>query len=71
MLRTVLDEDWIGLPVWARNLAYRLACLQKPDDPSLLREAAADLLAFGPDWDHIATELKNQAEELERSGRTN
>jgi len=45
MLRTVLDEDWIGLPLWARNLAYRLACLQKPDDPSLLREAAADLLA--------------------------
>lgn len=38
---------------WARNLAYRLACLQRPDDPRLLREAAADLLCFGPDWENV------------------
>ncbi|MGV4891357.1 hypothetical protein ACSR0Z_33185 [Streptomyces viridosporus] len=49
MLRDVLAEDWTALPPWARNLAYRLACLQRPDDPQLLREAAADLLSFGPD----------------------
>ncbi|MFE6806969.1 hypothetical protein ACFVEN_35750 [Streptomyces sp. NPDC057681] len=34
----------MAMPVWARNLAFRLACLQRPDDPELLREAAADLL---------------------------
>lgn len=64
-LRQVLSDDWMGLPVWARNLAYRLACLQRPDDPGLLREAAADLLSFGPDWDDIAEELKARAARLE------
>lgn len=39
-LRGALAEDWMAMPVWARNLAYRLACLQRPDDPGLLREAA-------------------------------
>lgn len=53
MLRDVLAEDWTALPPWARNLAYRLACLQRPDDPRLLREAAADLLCFGPDWENV------------------
>ncbi|MEV6175865.1 hypothetical protein ACIHAR_06670 [Streptomyces sp. NPDC052016] len=65
MLRDVLAEDWMGLPPWARNLAYRLACLQRPDDPGLLREAAADLLSFGPDWDTFAEDLKRRAAELE------
>ncbi|MFE0450941.1 hypothetical protein ACFW2D_06570 [Streptomyces sp. NPDC058914] len=65
MLRDVLAEDWMGLPPWARNLAYRLACLQRPDDPGLLREAAADLLSFGPDWDIFAVDLKRRAAELE------
>ncbi|MFI7299916.1 hypothetical protein [Streptomyces sp. NPDC050121] len=65
MLRDVLAEDWMALPPWARNLAYRLACLQRPDDPRLLREAAADLLSFGPDWDAFAEDLKNRAAELE------
>ncbi|MFJ3593317.1 hypothetical protein ACIQUY_31060 [Streptomyces sp. NPDC090231] len=37
MLRELLAEDWMALPPWARNLAYRLACLQRPDDPPLLR----------------------------------
>ena len=64
-LRQVLSDDWMGLPVWARNLAYRLACLQRPDDPGLLREAAADLLSFGPDWDDIAEELKARSARLE------
>ncbi|MBL3669347.1 hypothetical protein JL475_25850 [Streptomyces sp. M2CJ-2] len=65
MLRGVLAEDWTALPPWARNLAYRLACLQRPDDPQLLREAAADLLSFGPDWDAFAQDLKRRAAELE------
>lgn len=65
MLRDVLAEDWMALPPWARNLAYRLACLQRPDDPQLLREAAADLLSFGPDWDAFARDLKRRAAELE------
>lgn len=65
MLRDVLAEDWTALPPWARNLAYRLACLQRPDDPHLLREAAADLLSFGPDWDTFAGYLKRRAAELE------
>jgi hypothetical protein len=55
MLHQVLTEDWIGFPVWARNLSYRLACLQRPDDAALRREAAADLRSFGPDWDDLAT----------------
>ncbi|MFR9757593.1 hypothetical protein [Streptomyces sp. TR06-5] len=65
MLREVLSEDWMGLPPWARNLAYRLACLQRPDDSELLREAAADLLCFGPDWDDVADQLKERAAQLD------
>ncbi|MDX3312059.1 hypothetical protein ACWGH3_32495 [Streptomyces sp. NPDC054884] len=65
MLRDVLTEDWMALPPWARNLAYRLACLQRPDDPLLLREAAADLLSFGPDWDTYAEDLRRRAAELD------
>ncbi len=64
MLRDVLTEDWTALPPWARNLAYRPACLQRPDDPQLLREAAADLLSFGPDWDTFAHDLNRRAAEL-------
>ncbi|MFF4838778.1 hypothetical protein [Streptomyces collinus] len=65
MLREALAEDWMALPVWARNLAYRLACLQRPDDPDLLRAAAADLLSFGPDWDDFAEDLKARVAQLE------
>ncbi|WP_233565192.1 hypothetical protein [Micromonospora musae] len=65
MLETVLDDDYAGLPIWARNLAYRLACLQRPNDSSLLREAAADLFNHGPDWDRIAAELRKRADAAE------
>lgn len=65
MLRGVLAEDRTALPPRARNLAYRLACLRPPDDPRLLREAAADLLCFGPDRDTFAQDLKSRAAELE------
>ncbi|MEU5725911.1 hypothetical protein [Micromonospora sp. NPDC047738] len=67
VLHTVIDENWIGLPVWARNLAYRMACLQRPDDVALLREAATDLRNFGPDWNEIAAALKERAESLEKN----
>ena len=52
------------LPVWVRNLAYRLVLLQRPDDPELLREAAQSLWMHGPDWDAIAAELQRRADEL-------
>ncbi|MFE2111505.1 hypothetical protein ACFXAF_37365 [Kitasatospora sp. NPDC059463] len=65
VLRGVLREDILGIPVWARNLAYRLACLQRPDDPDLLREAAADILFVGPDWDDQAEAMMEQAARLE------
>ncbi|OKI84561.1 hypothetical protein [Micromonospora sp. CB01531] len=67
VLHTVIDENWIGLPVWARNLAYRIACLQRPDDVALLREAATDLRNFGPDWNDIASAMKERAESLEKN----
>jgi hypothetical protein len=58
----------MALPPWARNLAYRLAVLQRPDDPQLLREAAAGLLSFGPDRDTFAEDLTSRATELDRTG---
>ncbi|MEV6975584.1 hypothetical protein [Kitasatospora sp. NPDC093806] len=65
VLQDVLREDPLAIPVWARNLAYRLACLQRPDDPTLLRDAAYDLLRFGPDWDTHARAMLARAEQLE------
>ncbi|MET8352943.1 MULTISPECIES: hypothetical protein [unclassified Micromonospora] len=70
MLKVMLEEDWMGLPVWARNLAFRLACLQRPADVELLRVAANDLHAFGPDWDDIAAELHRRAGRLEAGQET-
>jgi hypothetical protein len=52
-------------PAWVRNLAYRLACLQEPNNSSLLRKAAADLRFAGPDWDNDADELMRRAQSLE------
>ncbi|MEV5828649.1 hypothetical protein AB0L25_24120 [Spirillospora sp. NPDC052242] len=52
------------LPVWVRNLAYRLALLQRPDDSALLRRAADNLRLHGPDWDDIAADLTRRAEAL-------
>ncbi|UQX03054.1 hypothetical protein [Streptomyces sp. RerS4] len=67
MLRTLKAENFIGLPSWARNLAYRIVCLQRPDDAVVLREAADDLLAFG-DWDEIAEGLQAEADRLDPPG---
>lgn len=63
-LQHVLAENWMGLPAWARNLAFRLLCLQQPDDPEVLGQAGADLLSFGPDWDEIAEALLARSEAL-------
>ncbi|MCP2259967.1 hypothetical protein LX15_003678 [Streptoalloteichus tenebrarius] len=63
-------EKGYRFPVWVRNLAYRLACLQRPDDPDLLREAAADLLLFGPDWDDIAQAMTAKADRIDPEGKT-
>lgn len=65
VLRAGREYDWLLLPVWAMNLAFRLACLQRPDDPVLLREASVALLMVGPDWDEHAEELKRRADLLE------
>lgn len=67
MLRELTPHLADGLlPVWVRNLAYRLAVLQRPDDAALIREAAQSLWMHGPDWDDIATDLERRAEGSER-----
>ncbi|WP_199247056.1 hypothetical protein [[Phormidium] sp. ETS-05] len=53
------------MPVWARNLAFRLACLQAPQNHEIRRRAAADLRCFGPDWDDEAERLEREADRLE------
>ncbi|MFJ5926763.1 hypothetical protein ACIQF6_29615 [Kitasatospora sp. NPDC092948] len=66
MLRELSPQLVDGnLPVWIRNLAYRLVLLQRPDEPDLLREASQSLLCHGPDWDDIAGGLMRRAEVLE------
>jgi hypothetical protein len=67
-IRSMIEEfvvDVGPLPVWARNLAYRLICLQCPEDSSLLREAGIDLYLHGPDWDEIALGLQRRADQLD------
>jgi len=60
-----LGGEFFALPVWARNLAHRLACLQAPTNVDFLRRAAGDLRLFGPDWDDVADELYRRASSLE------
>ncbi|MGE7440132.1 hypothetical protein [Kitasatospora sp. NPDC001175] len=50
------------LPVWVGNLAYRLALLQRPDDPA---QAAESFGLYGPDWDDIAADLRRRADAVE------
>jgi hypothetical protein len=64
MIRETIPDLTGDLPVWARNLAFRLACLQRPHDAELLRAAGLDLYAHGPDWDDHAEELRRRAEDL-------
>ncbi|MFJ6608987.1 hypothetical protein ACIQPT_01800 [Streptomyces sp. NPDC091289] len=66
MLRELCPHVVDGhLPVWVRNLSYRLVLLQRPDEPGLMREAAENLWLHGPDWDGIAADLTRRADELE------
>ncbi|MEV0198917.1 hypothetical protein [Nonomuraea sp. NPDC050691] len=66
MLRELCPQVVDGrLPVWVRNLAYRLVLLQRPDEPALMRQAAENLRLHGPDWDHIAADLAKRADALE------
>jgi hypothetical protein len=66
MLRELAPNVVDGhLPVWVRNLAYRLVLLQRPGEPVLLREAAENLWMHGPDWDEIAADLTRRADALE------
>ncbi|MER5866640.1 hypothetical protein [Kitasatospora sp. NPDC002040] len=66
MLRELCPQYVDGLlPVWVRNLSYRLLLLQRPDDPDLMREAASSLEFHGPDWDRIAAELRQRADALD------
>jgi len=64
-LSRLTNAYFIEFPVWARNLAFRLALLDTPDDATLLRRAAADLRCFGPDWDSEAERLERRADALE------
>ncbi|MBB2943216.1 hypothetical protein FB565_002929 [Actinoplanes lutulentus] len=66
MLREVFAADWMAMPPWARNLSYRLACLQRPDDAQLLQAAAVDLYSFGPDWDEHAERLSAEAGRIQQ-----
>ncbi|WP_433825826.1 hypothetical protein ACQP2E_27420 [Actinoplanes sp. CA-015351] len=71
MLHTLSPNIVDGLlPVWVRNLAYRLVLLQRPDDPALMREAAHSLWMHGPDWDDVAAGLEHRASALERLKQT-
>ena len=66
-LEEMTSRDFLILPVWLRNLAYRLATLQRPADAGLLRKAAADLECFGPTWDDIAASLRTHAEVIDKN----
>ncbi|MCW2638880.1 MAG: hypothetical protein JWP76_1186 [Dactylosporangium sp.] len=69
MIRATIPDLTGELPVWARNLAYRLACLQRSDDAELLRAAGHDLYFHGPDWDEHAKELLRRADGRDDSSR--
>ncbi|MFD4462219.1 hypothetical protein [Nocardia sp. NPDC058480] len=68
MLSEELQKDWMGMPVWARNLSFRLACLQDPNNAELLHEASVDLYSFGPDWDDHAESLAERSRTLKENG---
>ena len=68
-LNRLITAYFIEFPVWARNLAFRLAVVDTPDDSTLLRRAAADLRCFGPDWDSEADSLELRADALDGRSR--
>jgi len=60
---------WTEFPVWARNLAYRLASLLEPQNAEIRERAAMGLRSFGPDWDGEANRLDTEAVALRRKHR--
>ena len=62
MLRELCPHVVDGrLPVWIRNLSYRLVLLRQPDEPTLMRDAAKSLWLHGPDWDRVAADSFRQS----------
>jgi hypothetical protein len=61
LLEHIHQTDFLSMPVWMRNLAFRLVCLQQPMNATIRRAAALDLRCFGPDWDVIADQLEQDA----------
>lgn len=62
-------DEFLALPVWIRNLAFRLACLQQPGNAEIRERAATDLRLFGPDWDSIADDLDQEAQRIRDAKR--
>jgi hypothetical protein len=61
LLEHVYQTDFLSMPVWMRNLAFRLVCLQQPMNATIRHVAAQDLRCFGSDWDVIADQLEQDA----------
>ncbi len=69
LLNEIDAEYWTEFPVWARNLAYRLASLLEPRNAAIRERAAAGLRSFGPDWDDEADRLEAEAVRLPMNSR--
>ena len=67
MLEALLNEEWLSLPVWARTIAYRLICLQEPQNTEILRRAIFDMRCFfDPEWDHLSARLEQELHQIEQ-----
>lgn len=66
-----VDERYeMQFPFWARLLAFRFALLQSPDDPELLEWAGAMLRTYGgPDYDDIANDYLQKADEIKKKNQ--
>ncbi|MDQ0685349.1 hypothetical protein QFZ56_004312 [Streptomyces achromogenes] len=68
MLRDVLAEDWTALPPWARNLAYRPACLARPRRPTTAPRGGRGFMQGGhrdrhwnePQWNRESGPLRSR-----------
>lgn len=69
LLNEIDAAYWTEFPVWARNLAYRLASLLEPRNVEIRERAAMGMRSFGPDWDEEADRLEAEAKKLRRTHR--
>lgn len=60
------EHYFLELPILVRNLAFRLAILQDPENVSLLERAASDLSLFSPDWDEEVKKLDQRIKNLKK-----